>query len=453
MHQTYDQFQILPYPSSLRSGWLPAPESDSWRAFHEDIAQRITKAGKLAPVVQDLLDFLHNEPIAAYLVQQACRQNLTIRRTPDLDTDGVHIPRIPDADYFAAVCNVLLNWWPRFVNNDLVGLPFSAFTVGIDPTLAGSTLLGLPQFNEKMRAVLNEWHNYLATPASGAGFSVEGEQWLSPDAKKMYQFDLWKKDSEKLPYWTSWNAFFTREFKDPATERPIADSDSNQTVICPNDGSLFRWDWKVAQDEPFWFKDMNYSLRDILSSSDPAQQAIIDQHGLVEMFTGGYIFQTYLNPYNFHRWWVPVNGEVLFDPLCIQGAYFNKLVLPDFGGATTASLPYLCEVNARGLIVFKTPDYGYVCCIPLGMSEVSTIAFDASMKKGAQVKKGQEMGMFNYGGSSFAIIYQNLPDKQLVFMDAKGQHYPQRPVLPTSSAGTGGNVTNIGAQIGVWYSR
>lgn len=66
------------------------------------------------------------------------------------------------------------------------------------------------------------------------------------------------------------------------------------------------------------------------------------------------MFQTYLNPYNFHRWWCPVNGTVLFDPITIQGDYFNKLVLPDFAGATTSSLPYLVEVNARGLMVIDT---------------------------------------------------------------------------------------------------
>lgn len=453
--QTYDQFEVSPYPSSLRTGWLPAPGSDSWRLFHEELAELLAQKRRveLAPVVQDLLWYLKDDPTVSHLMRHACRQNLTMLRTPDLDTDGVPIPRIVDADEFAVVLNYLLTWWPRFIHDDLVGLPFSAFTVGIDPTLAGSTLLGLPQFNEKMSAVLNQWNQYLSTPASAAGFSVEGEQWLSPAAKRMYQFDLWQKDSPTLPYWKSWNSFFTRQFKDPGKERPIADPGSNQTVICPNDGSLFRWDWNVAADEPYWFKDMNYSLRDILSSPVPEQQAVIDHWDLVRKFEGGYVFQTYLNPYNFHRWWVPVNGKVLFDPISIPGAYFNKLVLPDFGGATTASLPYLCEVNARGLIVFETPDYGYVCCIPLGMSEVSTISFDPAMRKDAPVHKGQEMGMFNYGGSSFAILYQNLPDKQLVFMDADGQHYPQRPVLPTSSAGTGGNVTDIGAQIGVWYSR
>ena len=43
----------------------------------------------------------------------------------------------------SALC--LLTWWPHFIDDDLVGLPFSGFTVGIDPTLAGSQLFGLPQ--------------------------------------------------------------------------------------------------------------------------------------------------------------------------------------------------------------------------------------------------------------------------------------------------------------------
>ncbi|WP_197433824.1 phophatidylserine decarboxylase associated domain-containing protein [Agrobacterium vitis] len=442
------------FPSSYRTGWLPDPGSSSWKKFHEHVTEAVMAFdGELDPTVQDLLDFLASNPVVSYLMANACRQNETMRNTQDIDTDGVPIPPIPNAEFFASVCNFLLTWWPRYIDDDLVGLPFSGFTVGIDPTLSGSQLLGLPQFNEKMARVLNQWHQFLGSLASAEGFAVEGQQWLSAKAKASYQFDLWEKDNQTLPYWNSWNSFFTRNFKNPHEARPIADPQSNQTVICPNDGSLFRWDWNVAADNTFWFKDMNYSLRDILSSPIAEQQAVIDKFDLVDMFTGGYIFQTYLNPYNFHRWWVPVNGKVLFDPICIPGAYFNKLVLPDFGGATTASLPYLTEVNARGLIVFETEDYGRVCCIPLGMSEVSTISFSEQMKAGAKVHKGEEMGMFNYGGSSFVVIYESLPNKQLVFMDANGNHYPQRPQTATSSAGAGGNVTNIGAQIGVWYSR
>lgn len=460
MSRLYNSKNTLPYPSSFRHGWLPEPGSDAWLQFHGEITEAV--AGVLSiegneefidPSVIALYRYLTDDPTVSHLMASACRQNEALKNLPLSETDGVPIPSIPDAAFFSLVCNYLLTWWPRYINDDLVGLPFSGFTVGIDPTLAGSQLLGLPEFNQKMGAVLNQWHQYLATSASAQGFAVEGEQWLSPKAKKHYQFDLWQKDSASLPYWSSWNSFFTRQFKDKATARPIASPDNNQILNCPNDGSLYRWDWQVKAEDTFWFKDMNYSLRDILSSPLPEQQAVIDQFDLVSLFEGGYVFQTYLNPYNFHRWWAPVNGKVLFDPLCIPGDYFNKLVLPDFGGATTASLPYLAEVNARGLMVIETPDYGFVCCIPLGMSEVSSIEFDGDMQAGAQVSKGQEMGMFNYGGSSFVIILQNLPDKQLVFMDESGAHYPQRPAGANNSSGAGENVTNIGSQIGVWYER
>ena len=79
----------------------------------------------------------------------------------------------------------------------------------------------------------------------------------------------------------------------------------------------------------------------------------MDDNNLVELFTDGSIFQTYLNPYNYHRWWCPVKGEVMFNPIVIDGAFFNKLVIPDFAGATTASLPYLVQVNARGFTCYQ----------------------------------------------------------------------------------------------------
>lgn len=448
--KNYEQFEINPYPSSLQSGWLPPYGSTSMSIYFDMILKADPKP--YAPCVEALDKFIEENEVVKYLVNNACDENLNIIDS-HMSSAEAPIPRIKDKATLLNGFNAILTQAPSFINNDLVGLPYSAFVVGIDPTLSGTTLFRLPMFNQKMSAILQDWNKFLDTPASNVGFRVEGQQWLSDAAKKQYDFPIWKKDSETLPYWKSWNSFFTREFKDPATSRPVADPDSNQTVICPNDGSLFRWDANIAKKDVFWFKDMQYSLSDILKSSVPEQQKIIDEHRLVELFEGGYIFQTYLNPYNFHRWWVPVNGEVLFDPFSIPGCFFSKLVIPDFGGATTASTPYLAQVNARGLIVIKTEDYGHVCCIPLGMSEVSSVVFDPTMKKGAKVKKGEEMGMFNYGGSSFAIIYEKLPNKELIFVNSDGVPYPQRPVLPTGSSGTGGNVTQIGAQIGIWYSK
>ena len=436
------------YPFDLQSGWLPSPQSPAMREYFDMVLNAAPQP--LRESVRELDAYIESNDVIAHLVDSACRANANILAAHLQAAEDVGVPRIASKEALLAGFNEILNHPPRFVKDELVGLPFSAFVVGIDPTLAGMTLFGLPMFNEKMAAVLDEWNTFLASPASNVGFRVDGEQWLSEAAKKQYQFPVWKKDSEELPYWRSWNSFFTRQFAHPEKDRPIAHPETNRVVICPNDGSLFRWEPNVAKQDVFWFKDMRYSLADILCSPDDAQQALIDEYCLVELFEGGTVFQTYLNPYNFHRWWVPVNGEVLFDPITIPGAFFNKLVIPDFGGASTASLPYLAQVNARGLIVFKTEDYGHVCCIPLGMSEVSSIEFDAEMTCGATVNKGDEMGMFNYGGSSFAVIYEKLPGKDLYFVNADGKPYDQKPVLPKGSAGAGGEVTNIGSQIGVW---
>lgn len=447
----HDQMDSNPhYPFNLQSGWLPLPTSPAFKAFF-DVILSPTATG-YAPSIQALDDLITNNPVLTYLVDNACKcnANLIDAYSAIENQKQVTLPRISSKDDLLNAFNNILNTPPTFINDELVGLPFSAVVVGIDPTLSGVTLFGLPMFNEKMAAILNDWNAFLASTASNWVFGVEGQQWLSTAAKQQYQFEVWKKDNEALPYWNSWNSFFTRQFKDPAASRPVAEPDNNQIVVSANDGSLFRWDDNIASTDVFWFKDMNYSLADILSSSDPAQQSVIDQFKLVELFTDGSIFQTYLNPYNFHRWWCPANGQILFDPIVVPGCYFNKLVIPDFAGATTASLPYLVQVNARGIMVISTQDYGYVCCIPLGMSEVSTVSFNEDMKANAAVTKGQEMGMFEYGGSSYVMIFQKLPGKKLFFQTATGQVSEKRPVLPTGSAGTGGVVTLIGAQIGKW---
>lgn len=437
-------------PFNIQSGWIPNPDRESFRIFFESVLN--TKPQNLAPSIKALKELIEGDEVLTFLVNNAFQQNGNIIQAHQ-STQEAPIPRIPDLATLLNAFNTILSLAPKFINNDLVGLPFSALVVGIDATLGGSTLFRLPMFNEKMKAILEEWGKFLLTPASAVGFSKENEQWLSPAAKQQYDFPLWKKDSQTLPYWKSWDSFFTREFLDPKKSRPIAGPNTNQVVICPNDGSLFCWQPKVQKRDVFWLKGMPYSLNDIFSSPDSRQNEIIKSYKLDEMFHNGYVFQTYLNPYNFHRWWVPVNGKVLFDPIVIPGCFFSKLVLPDYGGATTASTPYLAEVNARGLVVFETEDFGKVCCIPLGMSEVSSVIFDKQIKKGARVKKGQEMGMFHYGGSSFVVIYQNLPDKQLIFMDGSGNPYPQQPPPPGSSAGASNYGTNIGSQIGQWYCK
>lgn len=444
----------------VNSRWMPSPASTSLKTFLGKVAAK--PKTPLNEHIEALRVFVESDPALKWLMDDALKANQTILKAPATPNnayqDGIHIPDIPDFDTLLHMFNGIMDEPPQFADGDLVGLPFSAVTVGIDPTQSGATLFRMPAFNQHLAAILNEWHKFLRTESSNTGFRVEGEDWLSPKAKAQYKFPLWKKDFPEPPYWSSWNSFFTRLYENPEESRPIDGPDTNRVVVSASDSSLYRWDRLTSESDTYWFKDMPYSLTDILSSPVPEQQAIIDDHDLVNMFKGGYIFQTYLNPYDFHRWWSPANGRIMFKPFTIPGAYFLKLVLPDYGGATTASLPYLAQVNARGLVVIETEDFGNVCCIPLGMSEVSTVAFDDGIDKHTEVKKGRELGAFNYGGSSFAMLFQDLPDHELVFKYSESHDHPalalpQQPVGASSSAGSGEYPTNIGSQIGVWQPK
>jgi phosphatidylserine decarboxylase len=45
-----------------------------------------------------------------------------------------------------------------------------------------------------------------------------------------------------------------------------------------------------------------------------------------------------------------------------------------------------------------------MCVMPVGMAEVSTC--ETSVEVGQHVRKGDELGMFNYGGSTYCLIFR-----------------------------------------------
>ena len=79
---------------------------------------------------------------------------------------------------------------------------------------------------------------------------------------------------------------------------------------------------------------------------------------------------------------------------------------------------YIAEVATRGLIFIEAdnPDIGLMCFIAIGMAEVSTC--DITVYEGQHVTKGDEIGMFHFGGSTHCLIFA--PDVSLDF-DMHGQ--------------------------------
>jgi phosphatidylserine decarboxylase len=74
--------------------------------------------------------------------------------------------------------------------------------------------------------------------------------------------------------------------------------------------------------------------------------------------------------------------------------------------AGVLSLGYDAAVNTRGLVFIESPikTIGMVCVIPVGITEISSVRF--GVRPGQQVRKGDELGWFSYGGSTLAIVFQ-----------------------------------------------
>ncbi|KAJ8075653.1 hypothetical protein PM082_021283 [Marasmius tenuissimus] len=111
----------------------------------------------------------------------------------------------------------------------------------------------------------------------------------------------------------------------------------------------------------------------------------------------------------------------------VEGIYYSAL--PDKGapagsnlkpgvpfGAYLRSQPWLTFVATPALIWIraKDPRIGLLCFIGIGMVEVSTCDIKAAQDLvGKEVKTGQEIGMFHFGGSGHCLVFRK--DAQIRF--------------------------------------
>jgi phosphatidylserine decarboxylase len=198
------------------------------------------------------------------------------------------------------------------------------------------------------------------------------------------------------PHWgfSSWNQFFTRKLKPGA--RPIQYPNDDTAIVAACDSTVYRIARNAQRQEKFWIKAQPYSLGDMLN------------HKHVDEFVGGDVFQSFLNPFNYHRWHSPVNGTIR-EAFVKEGLYFSQV--PSEGEDWTDQVHsegYIAHVQTRALIFIEADNnnIGLICLMPIGMVEISSCILDDKIKPGARVEKGQELGHFQYGGSTHCVLFQ-----------------------------------------------
>lgn len=135
---------------------------------------------------------------------------------------------------------------------------------------------------------------------------------------------------------------------------------------------------------------------------------------LTHEFALGTVYQAFLSALSYHRWHSPVSGKIR-RAFLVEGTYFSEPLFEGVGDPTSAEIDsrgislvqgYLSSLATRAVIFIEAdnPAIGLMAFVGIGMDEVSTC--DITVKEGQHVKKGQELGMFHFGGSSHCLVFR-----------------------------------------------
>lgn len=198
-------------------------------------------------------------------------------------------------------------------------------------------------------------------------------------------YEMVEPDPNAYP---TFNAFFAREIKESA--RPIAEPENDLVTSSPADCRLTTFP-TIDLATKYWIKGYGFTLERLLGDPQLAAQ-----------FDGGSIVIARLAPQDYHRWHAPVSGTVrgIKD---IPGAYYtvNPQAINEPG-----TLDVFCE-NKRSVMTLERSSTGsQIAIVAVGAMLVGSIKYVGGVDTiGAQVRRGQCLGAFYYGGSTVIVVY------------------------------------------------
>jgi len=118
---------------------------------------------------------------------------------------------------------------------------------------------------------------------------------------------------------------------------------------------------------------------------------------LAEIFAGGAMLISRLCPVDYHRFHFPVAGTP-GEARLIQGWLYSVSPV-----ALRRNIQYIVE-NKRMITLVESAEFGTVAFIEVGATNVGSIR--QGYVPGRLVKKGEEKGLFAFGGSCVITLFQ-----------------------------------------------
>ncbi len=195
------------------------------------------------------------------------------------------------------------------------------------------------------------------------------------------RYDLDVDEFAKSPFdYKTFNEFFYRALKPEA--RPIAEGDN--VAVFPADGRHLVFP-DVAAVPGFYVKGMKFTPAELLGDAV-----------LAEGFAGGAMVISRLCPVDYHRFHFPVSG-VPAEARLINGWLYSVSPV-----ALRVRLRYLIE-NKRAITLLENEVFGRLAVVEVGATNVGSIR--QAFVPGRAVRKGDEKGLFAFGGSCVITLF------------------------------------------------
>jgi len=258
----------------------------------------------------------------------------------------------------------------------------------IDGTTGQDHLLEVIYGHALTRMLLRPFLSPAVSDICGKFLSTRLSRRIIPSFVKKNHIDLGIYEKQEFD---SYNAFFTRKIK--AEQRPI--NEQKNILISPSDGKVTAY--PITQKGRFWIKHTQYS----------AAQLLKDER-LAERYMGGWIYVIRLTVDDYHRYCYVADGRKSRQRK-IRG------VLHTVNPVANDYYP-IYKMNSREYCLLKTKELGTILLMEVGALMVGKISNHE--EDSAQVKRGDEKGMFEFGGSTIVVMTEPgmaEPDKDIIY--------------------------------------
>ncbi|KDR68487.1 hypothetical protein GALMADRAFT_282963 [Galerina marginata CBS 339.88] len=404
--------------------WLPKDHRflESWLDKKiQTVHERDRSPEEFHPVIQEFQQLIETNPELYMVFHQMFEE---IPNKPPYNDDPTGKPQVRDYMTMLRLFDLIITEAPSFEDGKFVAVPVAAILDWPMGTAGGLTAFMDPRVNLMLHKMFDVWASFLTSSNSRYVLTTETHGWFGPSATAAIPNfpDTFICDPDAQYHgFKSWDDFFTRRFRDGV--RPVQFPDNDSIVNAACESTVYNIASDIKAIDKFWLKGEPYSLNHMLHG-DP----------LAPKFVGGTLFQGFLSALNYHRWHSPVNGKIV-KTVMVPGTYYAESPAlgfsapegPDPSGLNR-SQSFLTTVAARALIFIEAtnPKIGLMCFMAVGMVEVSTC--EITVKHGQSVKKGDQLGMFHFGGSTHCLVFR--PETKITF----NPDYPIGAKAPLNAA-------------------